>query len=198
MTSTDLTAEPDDRAGWVLAEQGWAYPSRFTVRTEMDGFTVAMLVLIADHGPQVSVLQVEHPIMGMGAPITQKILRKIPIERLVNAGITLVRRPAEIVNAEHGWYQVEGVEGLYGGRPVREGRGSQTDDERLARVAAIYKQAVLEGRPPVLAVKDELPCSRSHAGRLVAQARKAGRLPATAPGRASTVPAEELHSVAKD
>jgi hypothetical protein len=81
---------------------------------------------------------------------------------------------------------------IWGGRPAREGRGSRTSDERLARVAEIYVQAVGDGRPPVQAVAAELPCSRSHAGRLVAQARAAGQLRCTSPGRASATKLEEL------
>ena len=195
VTFPGVIAEPADRAGWVLAGDTWAYPSRITVRAEVDGFEVRMLVLIADQGPQVSALYVEHPILALGAPITQKLLRKLPIERLVRASVAQVRRPAAIVDAERGWYRVKGVDGIWGGRPVREGRGSVTSDDRLARVAEIYRQAVSDGRPPVQAVARELPCSRSHAGRLVAQARAAGQLRPTSPGQASTAPVHELTRV---
>jgi hypothetical protein len=154
-----------------------------------------MFVLIADQGPQVSALHVEHPVLALGPPLTQKVLRKIPIERLVRLGLAQVRRRATILDAGRGWYRVDGFDGIWGGRPVREGRGSRTGDDRLAQVAHIYQRAVKEGRPPVRAVTDDLPCSRSHAGRLVAQARAAGRLRATSPGRASTIPVHKLTPV---
>lgn len=195
MIDVTVTAERDERAGWVLVGTAWAYPSRILLRTEVDGFNVQMLVLVADDGPQVSGLSVQHPQMAVGPPLTQRTLRKIAIEQLVELGVSQVRRPAAMVNAERGWYRVEGVDGIWGGRSVREGRGSRTSDERLAQVADIYIRAVGDGLPPVKAVADGLPCSRSHAGRLVAQARAAGHLRHTSPGRASAVEVQELSRV---
>ena len=154
-----------------------------------------MLVLVGDDGPQVYELVVQQPRMALGPSLTQRTLRKITVEHLIRLGVAQVRRAATIVNAERGWYRVEGVDGIWGGRLVREGRGSRTSDERLARVAEIYMQAVGDGRPPVQAVAAELPCSRSHAGRLVAQARAAGQLRRTSPGRASATKLQELTSV---
>lgn len=192
MTVTGVTAEPDERAGWVLVGTAWAYPSRIWLWTEVDGFAVRMLVLVADDGPQVCELIVQQPRMALGPPLTQRTLRKIAVEHLVGLGVAQVRRTATIVDAERGWYRVEGVDGIWGGRQVREGRGSRTSDERLARVAEIYMRAVGDGRPPVQAVAAELPCSRSHAGRLVAQARAAGQLRRTSPGRASATELQKL------
>ena len=187
-----VTAERDERAGWVLIGTAWAYPSRIWLWTEIDGFELRMLVLVGDDGPQVYELVVQQPRMALGPSLTQRTLRKITVEHLIRLGVTQVRRAATIVEAERGWYRVEGVDGIWGGRPVREGRGSRTSDERLARVAEIYMQAVGDGRPPVQAVAAELPCSRSHAGRLVAQARAAGQLRRTSPGRASATKLQEL------
>lgn len=195
MAVTGVTAERDARAGWVLVGTAWAYPSRIWLRTEIDGFELRMLVLVGDDGPQVYELIVQQPRMALGPSLTQRTLRKITVEHLIRLGVTQVRRAATTVDAERGWYRVEGVDGIWGGRPVREGRGSRTSDERLARVAEIYMQAVCDGRPPVQAVAAELPCSRSHAGRLVAQARAAGQLRRTSPGRASATKLQELTSV---
>ena len=83
------------------------------------------------------------------------------------------------LDREQGLFRIEGMNGAWGGREIREGRGSRTDDDQLKNVAAIYELALREGRPPVKAVELELFCSRSHAGRLVGQARKTGLLKAT-------------------
>jgi len=56
-------------------------------------------------------------------------------------------------------------------------------------------RAIGDGRPPVQAVAAELPCSRSHAGRLVTQARAAGQLRRTSPGRPSATELQELTPV---
>lgn len=165
------------------------------MHTQVDDFEVLMLVLVADDGPQVSQLVVRHPMLALGAPLTQRTLRKIAVEHLVRLGVAQVRRPATIVDAERGWYTVEGIDGIWGGRAVREGRGSRISDDRLAQVTEIYMRAVADGRPPVQAVATELPCSRSHAGRLVAQARAAGRLAHTSPGRASAAEVQKLARV---
>lgn len=196
VTDPTVTAQPGDRSAWILtSDEGWAYPSKFSVSTQIDGFTVVLLVLIADHGPQVCSMAVEHPQLALGEPITQRMLRKIPIDRLITDGLMQVRRPARVVNADHHWWQVDGVEGVWGGPTVREGRGSRTDNEQFAQVAKVYERAVREGRPPVRAVAEELGYSRSHAGRLVSQARTAGLLRPTSPGKGSAVPVIEPQPV---
>ena len=139
---TGVTAQCDERAGWVLVGTAWAYPSRIWLWTEIDGFELRMLVLVGDDGPQVYELVVQQPRMALGSSLTQRTLRKITVEHLIRLGVAQVRRAATIVDAERGWYRVEGVDGIWGGRPVREGRGSRTSDERLARVAEIYMRAV--------------------------------------------------------
>ena len=71
MTVTGVTAERDERAGWVLVGIVWAYPSRIWLWTEVDGFAVRMPVLVADDGPQVCELVVQQPRMALGSPLTQ-------------------------------------------------------------------------------------------------------------------------------
>lgn len=196
VTVSPVTAQPIDRPGWILAaDEGWAYPSGFWVWTQIDGFNIELRVLIADQGPQVCSMAVGHPRLALGEPITQRVLRKIPIERLIKEGLVQVRRPARVVNAEHHWWQVEEVDGIWGGPSVREGRGSRTGHELLARVAKVYGRAVHESRPPVQAVADELQFSRSHAGRLVSQARTAGLLRDTSPGKGSSAAVIKLERV---
>lgn len=190
-TPVPLTAEPDERTGWVLAGE-WAIPSRFYARTTVDGFHVDLLILVGDRGPQVAAMMIEHPSAAKGAALTQDVLRKIAIERLIKQALLEVRRPAEVIDRSRGLFRLDGVDGAWGGRQIREGRGSRTDDDQLVKVAAIYGQAVRERRPPVKAVAEQLPCSRSHAGRLVGQARALGLLRATSPGQASRIEPEEL------
>jgi hypothetical protein len=68
-------------------------------------------------------------------------------------------------------------------------------DDLLAEVAGLYNAAVADGRPPVKAVQQGLRYSRSHAGRLVGQARAAGFIRATSPGLTSTVAVTMLKPV---
>lgn len=190
--SVPLTIEIDERPGWILSGD-WAVPSRFTVSTLVEGFQLDLLILIGDRGPQVASLRLEHPMLAKGAPITQGVLRKITIDRLVKRAVLEARRPAEPFDRDPGLFGIAGEAAFaWGGRQIRVGRGSRTEDDHLRRVAAIYTAAVRDGRAPVKAVEKDLPCSRSHAGRLVGQARKAGLLRATSPGRASAIGITEI------
>jgi hypothetical protein len=60
-------------------------------------------------------------------------------------------------------------------------RQYRLDNEHLARVAAIYAEAVDAGRRPVQAVADAFPTSRSTAEKWIARAREAGILTTPAP-----------------
>jgi hypothetical protein len=192
-TAAPLSIALDPRAGWTLAGD-WAVPSRFTAVTTVDGFRLVLIILIGDRGPQVAGMSLEHPQLAKGAPITQGVLRKVAIDRLVRQAVLEARQPAQIIDRKRGLFRLDGdgSGSAWGGRQIREGRGSRTAAGQLERVAAIYEAAVRDGRPPVKAVEKELPCSRSHAGRLVGQARIAGLLRTTSPGRASTVDIVEV------
>jgi hypothetical protein len=194
MTVQNLAAWPDDRVLWIQAGD-WALPGRFRVQGEIDGFAVAALIVTADRGPQVAELFVRQPAVAQGAPITQNLLRQVAIDQLVREASVLVRRRAELVDADRGWFRIEGIDAVYGGRKIREGRRSMTGDDLIAEVAALYERAVGEGLPPVKAVAAGLPCSRSHAGRLVGQARTAGLLRPTTRGRTSSAEPAALEPV---
>ncbi len=66
-----------------------------------------------------------------------------------------------------------------------EGRprgGRDLGDEHYADVARIYRQAVVDGRPPTKAVEDHFQVAKSSAAKKVARARERGFLPAN-PGK---------------
>jgi hypothetical protein len=109
-----------------------AVRSARAVHTQVDGFEVRMLALVADGGPHVSQLVVQHPVLAPGAPLTQRTLCKIAVEYSVRLGVAQVRRSATILDAEHGWYAVEGIDGIWRGRAVRERRGSKTSDAKAS------------------------------------------------------------------
>ena len=80
----------------------------------------------------------------------------------------------------------EDVDAFYAAyrKTERKSRRDRITDERLAEVANIYRAAVNTGAAPVEQVRKTLDISRSHAGRLVMRARRAGYLGATRPGKA--------------
>jgi len=186
MAVLNLTAAPGERAGWILSGN-WALPSQIRVHCDVDGFTIVALILVGGSGPKLAELFIGQPLLFQGAPVTQNLLRKLTIDQIVREASALVRLPAEIVDAGRGWFRIEGEDGIFGGPQIREGRGRMTGADQLQHVAELYEQAVTEGMPPVKAVAEQLPCSRSHAGRLVGQARVAGLLSATTPGQPSSV-----------
>ena len=72
----------------------------------------------------------------------------------------------------------------------RDGR-RLPDDERLARVAEVYREAILLGERPTQAVADALGVARSTAGRWVQEARTHSYLrPAPGPRIAGEIPEE--------
>jgi len=171
-------------------------PSQIGARTKVGEFLVSLVIRTGRQGPQVTELHIEHPEAALGAPVTQSVLRQIAIDKIVREAVAKVRRPATVVNQEHGTFSIPGEEGVWGGGQIRKGRGSQTERGQLIEVADIYYRAINERRPPVKAVAEELRYSRSHAGRLVGQARKAGLLSLALPGKPSEVEAEILRQLA--
>jgi hypothetical protein len=197
MTMGEVTAWPDDRTSWSLAGDH-AVPTRFVAKVMVGEFWVTALILTTQQGPQVASMAVEHPMLGMGAPITQAVLRTIAIDKLIREAVAKVRRPAQVVDRQRGKFTIPGEEGIFGGLRVKEGRGSRTEHDQLVEVAEIYKRARNESRPPVKAVAEEMRFSRSHAGRLVGQAREVGLLPAATPGKASVLEAELIKLLERD
>ncbi len=60
--------------------------------------------------------------------------------------------------------------------------GRDLGDAHYAEVAAVYRQAVVDGRPPTKAVEDHFQVAKSSAAKKVARARERGFLPAN-PGK---------------
>ena len=187
MTSP-VKAWPDERTGWIRTGD-FAVPSRFRASASVDGFDVRLLVVVGERGPGAIEVTIEQLDGAQGEPVTHRVLRKLTIDQIVRDALRQLSRPAISAESETGipgTFRVEGDDpaSVWGGRPVPEpGRGKRTDAARLARVAGIYREAVSAGRPPVKAIAELLPSSRSTAGRLVGQARKAGLLSETARGR---------------
>jgi hypothetical protein len=122
--------------------------------------------------------------------VTMNVLRTVTVDRIIRDGLGKLSRP--VIDAEEetgtpGAFRVEEGGPVYVQEIPGPGRGRRTADERLERVAEIYLGALAEGRPPVNAVAEDLPASRSTAGRLVGQARRAGLLTQTTRGRFSSL-----------
>jgi hypothetical protein len=189
MAIGEVSAWPGERAGWSLAGE-YAVPSQIGAQVKVGEFVVSVIIRTGAQGPQVTELHVEHPRAAMGEPVTQVVLRQITIDKIVREAVAKVRRPAHVVNRELGQFAISGEDGIWVGA-IKEGRGSRAERGQLVEVAETYLRAMNEGRPPAKAVSEELKYSRSHAGRLVGEARKAGLLPPTSPGQAS-VPKFEI------
>jgi hypothetical protein len=186
-TVTAWSAEPET---WIRISAHRAIPARFWVRTSFRGYSVKVLAGVGQRGPGAIAFVVEQPLGEDGDPVTINVLRTITVDRIIRDGLGKLSRPA--IDASHetgipGAFRVEEDGEVYMDEVWEPGRGRRTADERLERVAEIYLSALAEGRPPVNAVAEDLPASRSTAGRLVGQARKAGLLTPTTRGRFSTL-----------
>jgi len=183
-----LTAWPAEPHGWIRSTENRAFPSRFYVQTDMDGYKVTMLAEVGQRGPGATHVAVRQPEGRDGAPVTMTVLRRVAVDQVIREAVDQLSRPAMADDSEPGAFCVEGIGGVWHGpAPRPSGRGSQTADARLQRVAEVYLDAVAAGKPPVKAVEKQLHFSRSTAGRLVGQARKAGLLTPTTRGRRGTL-----------
>jgi hypothetical protein len=182
-----VTAQPDERAAWIRSGWDRAIPSRFYASTKVDGFSVDLTAVVGSRGPGAIEVTVEQRDGGGGPPVTLAVLRKVTVDQIIRAAVEKVSLPAASAEMETGipgTFRVKGIDAIYGGAgSPAPGRGRDTPAARLARVAEIYRAALSARRPPVKAVAEELPCSRSTAGRLVGLARKAGLLSETTQGR---------------
>lgn len=70
-------------------------------------------------------------------------------------------------------------------------RGRDLGDDHYREVAAVYAQALQDGRPPTKAVQEHFTVEKSTAAKKVARARERGFLPKTTRGRVGPV-TEEL------
>ena len=190
---------------WI--RRGWdrAIPARFKAETTIDGYDVSVDVVVGPLVPQAARVTVEQPLMTwatedrpepvLDAPgVGLTVLRKVTVDQIIREAISQLERPitsAETETGVRGTFRVQGVEeAVWGDNCVGlpgDGPGRDTPTDRLRQVARIYQAAVAAGIPPVKAVAEELASSRSTAGRLVGDARKAGYLQATTPGRTSAV-----------
>jgi len=182
-----VKAQVDQRAGWIRSGWDRAIPSRFHVATTVDGLDVRLLAVVGERGPGAIEVHIDQPRGALGPPITLSMLRKVTVDQIVRDALEQLARPAASAEPETGipgTFRVKDIEGIHGGRVApAAGRGRDTPADRLARVAEIYRAALSTGRAPVKAVAEELPSSRSTAGRLVGLARKAGLLSETTQGR---------------
>jgi hypothetical protein len=117
--------------------------------------------------------------------LTTTVLRKLPFATIV---ADLRRQNAE---GDIGFY--DSLEGQPGFDPAELRRlksaaaadmaAPRRETGRLAEVAAVYRRAWEEGRPPTEAVARHFTISQSAAAKRVSRARQAGYLPPTTRGR---------------
>lgn len=191
-----VSAELDERAAWIRSGWDRAIPTRFHASTTVDGLAVSLAVVVGDRGPGATQVIVEQPQGGHGPGITLSMLRKVTVDQIIRDALAELARAASGAEEETGipgTFRVQGIEGIWGGpQAPPPGRGRDTSPDRLADVARIYLAAVAAGRPPVKAVQQELNFSRSTAGRLVGEARKAGLLSPTTQGKPSDAPVDDI------
>jgi hypothetical protein len=190
MTHSAVEAWPDEPRNWIRSSEDRAIPDRFRATTSLGGYLITMLGVVGERGPGAIQVTVQQPRGAGGDPVTMNVLRKVTVDRVIREALAQVSRP--VIDASEdtgipGAFRIEeGGETFLDQLPT-PGRGRLTAPGRLEQVATIYLRALAESRPPVQAVAEDLPCSRSTAGRLVGQARKAGLLAETTRGKRGTL-----------
>lgn len=194
--SDPIHTEPLEGAGWVLFGEQRAIPTSFRADVRLDDpRCLVRLHVVVDRGaPGVRAMSIEQELDGgqWTPAITSSVLRRVALDALLRQVVDDAAQVAVSVEVEghQGVFQLKrDVEAgdnttAWGGRPARSplsGRGRRTSDDVLRQVAGIYRSA---RRAPTQAVADTLHVSRSHAGKLVGQARAAGHLGGTSQGKA--------------
>lgn len=189
---------PSPRAAKVPVWPDRWVPSRFRAVLDVPGqpYRAALDVRVTERGAEVMELGLGVRDWGGQGGIGTEGLRKVRVAELLRLAVDaatqsmggepqhgrseLFRMPGDPEGEWRGSYAV-----APGGFPDSQppGRGRQTPDEHLRRVAAVYREALrLAMRDPVGHVARTIPGSRSSAGRWVLQARRRGYLgPARGP-----------------
>lgn len=113
--------------------------------------------------------------------VTSDVWRQVPIGTLVGRA-----RRSEAAR----WRRAPESEAVaaarlrFGGTSIRAQQGRTLTEEDLAEVAAVYRDAVERGEPPVQAVRKRFHIAPGTARKRVARARDAGMLGPAVPGRA--------------
>jgi hypothetical protein len=174
---------PDLRAARVKTGPDTAVPSRFDAQIHLlePSLTVAMKIVV-DLGGRALVREFAVSPTDRGSTVTTRLLRKIPIERLMRAALKKVTVPATSRPDIHpNAFQVPGDsdDQAWVSPEPKPGRGREVSADRVARAAEIYRQALAAGsRAPGEAVAAQLNYSRATAARDIKAARERGLLPA--------------------
>lgn len=175
----------------VLTRPGMAAPSAIDATAQLDGIglTVSLRVRVDPGGTaRVVVLSVSPLAAIVGhidradddgtvppGAVTSRALRGIRLDELAREAVRQQERPAaERDDVRAGAFQLQtGGPVWYADPPIRRPRA-----EQVAAAARIYLAAAEKGsRAPTVAVVNELGYSRSHASRLIRQARDEGSIP---------------------
>lgn len=173
---------PDQRAGWVRTGPETAVPTLFEVQLHLADpeLTVFMKVKVGAGGKAL-VREFGVSPKDLQATVTTRMLRKIPVDRLLRLSLDavsmqVVGRPDIHPNA----FQWKGdfEDRAWVSPPPAEGRGREVSPDRVARAAEIYLQALAAGsRKPAEVVAEQLQYSRATAARDIRAARDRGLLP---------------------
>jgi hypothetical protein len=169
------------REGGVRVGERW-FPQQWTARYWDDRLTVRLAMVLVDDEPVCRGVAVE--VRGEATTLRPADLR-IPFARFIEAAIN------DLPPNEPGRLRRIVLDAEPKVERRRRARRQTNTDERMQQIAAVYRQAVDDGRPPTRAVAEALNVSRSTAGHLVVLARRRGFLRETAPRVAGETPPKE-------
>ncbi len=178
---------------WTFVEvgSGMAAPSHFVAAT--DSLKLEIEIDPSTEQANLQAIEIEKT-FAKEDRLKSADLRRVAADRLVRTAVAAASRPLP----EGHTTGLPLLSAIVTGNPAKETefflarsrkhrkRERRTiTDEFLREVAAVYADALRDGRPPKQAVSDELNGSYPTAGRWVSEARKRGLLPSTRPGKAA-------------
>lgn len=180
---TGRFVKPRDDSGWARTGEETAVPTRIEATVYLADPLVRVDMLVnVDWSARATVHQLTVVTDSPQTPVTTRMLRRIPIDyllRFVLEESTVKARPRTDISPRA--FQVPGdpdTHAWVSGGPPTPGRGKNTPEDRVARAAEIYKQALAGGsRAPGEVVATQIGYSRATAARDIRAARRRGLLP---------------------
>ncbi|MFD5508294.1 hypothetical protein ACFWIB_11020 [Streptomyces sp. NPDC127051] len=190
-TITNCLVQPDRTAGWVRTAGGSAVPTRMQALLHLDDPRVAVRLEIAvSPGGRALVRNIEVTPLGGSASITTTLLRKVPVDFLMRAALdwtTVQTRDRPDIEGDA--FQLVGAPddmAWVSPMPPPSGRGREVPEERVARAAEAYQQALASGsKSPAEDVAAVMGYSRATAARDLRAAREKGLLASPEDSRAA-------------
>lgn len=196
---------PHKKAAWVRTGETTTVPSAFDARILLGPPELEItMAIVVGAGGHALVREFAVAPQGAGETVTTRLLRRIPMDRLLRAALQVVTVdqmiPRDDIHPDAFQMPGDPADQAWVSPRPQAGRGREVSSARVVRAAEIYREALASGsRKPAEVVAERLHYSRATAARDIRAARERGLLPGSgAPVPQSKVTPPSNEAVAAD